>query len=206
MNETLYLQLDQHIIITNPHVYLQDIASLSCSNTKTLNRLRVLPVLHLKNKQPGRYVMSVLDLVKQIQEKEPNLTITPVGEPDFIITYQTESTQSRLWRFAKAALVCVGTFFGAAFSIMTFNNDVDLPNLFSQLYTQVTGQVSSGFTVLEISYSIGVGLGVLLFFNHFGRLKLTDDPTPMQVKMRLYEDDVNNTIIEEADRIQSHQK
>lgn len=87
---------------------------------------------------------------------------------------------------------------------MTFNNDVDLPKLFSQLYTQVTGQVSNGFTVLEISYSIGVGLGVLLFFNHFGRLKLTDDPTPMQVKMRLYEDDVNNTLIEEADRLQAH--
>ncbi len=89
---------------------------------------------------------------------------------------------------------------------MTFNNDVDLPKLFSQLYTQVTGQVSNGFTVLEISYSIGVGLGVLLFFNHFGRLKLTDDPTPMQVKMRLYEDDVNNTLIEEADRLQAHQE
>ncbi len=199
MNETLYLQLDQNVIVTNPHVCLQDIASL-------LNRLRVLPVLHLKGQRPGRYVMSVVDLVKKIQEKEPNLTITPIGEPDFIITYQAESTQSRLWRFAKAALVCAGTFFGAAFSIMTFNNDVDLPKLFSQLYTQVTGQVSNGFTVLEISYSIGVGLGVLLFFNHFGRLKLTDDPTPMQVKMRLYEDDVNNTLIEEADRLQAHQE
>ena len=199
MNETLYLQLDQNVIVTNPHVCLQDIAKL-------LNRLRVLPVLHLKGQRPGRYVMSVVDLVKKIQEKEPNLTITPIGEPDFIITYQAESTQSRLWRFAKAALVCAGTFFGAAFSIMTFNNDVDLPKLFSQLYTQVTGQVSNGFTVLEISYSIGVGLGVLLFFNHFGRLKLTDDPTPMQVKMRLYEDDVNNTLIEEADRLQAHQE
>ena len=29
MSDTLYLQLDQNIEVTNPHVYLQDIAALS---------------------------------------------------------------------------------------------------------------------------------------------------------------------------------
>ena len=72
--------------------------------------------------------------------------------------------------------------------------------LFSQIYTLVTGNVSSGFTILEISYSVGIGLGVLFFFNHFGKRKLTDDPTPMQVQMRIYEDDVNKTIMEEMER------
>ena len=89
---------------------------------------------------------------------------------------------------------------------MTFNNDVDIPALFGQIYTQVTGQEANGFSVLEISYSIGIGLGVLFFFNHFGRMKLTDDPTPMQVQMRLYEDDVNTTVIEDASRHQVPEK
>ena len=31
MSDTLYLQLDQNIEVTNPHVYLQDIAALSMS-------------------------------------------------------------------------------------------------------------------------------------------------------------------------------
>ena len=83
---------------------------------------------------------------------------------------------------------------------MTFNNDVDIPALFEQIYTQVTGQPTTGNTVLEISYSIGIGLGILFFFNHFGRMKLTNDPTPMQVQMRLYEDDINTTIIEDISR------
>ena len=42
MSDTLYLQLDQNIEVTNPHVYLQDIAALSMSDPKILNRLRVL--------------------------------------------------------------------------------------------------------------------------------------------------------------------
>ena len=33
-------------------------------------------------------------------------------------------------------------------------------------------------------------------------MKITTDPTPMQIQMRLYEDDVNKTIIEDIDRMQ----
>ena len=83
---------------------------------------------------------------------------------------------------------------------MTFNRDVDVTKLFSQVYEQMTGSSSEGFTVLEISYSLGIGLGVLFFFNHFVRKKLTQDPTPMQVQMRQYEDDVNTTLIEDINR------
>ena len=39
MSDTLYLQLDMNIQVQHPHVYLQDIARLSCTNPKILNRL-----------------------------------------------------------------------------------------------------------------------------------------------------------------------
>ena len=39
-----------------------------------------------------------------------------------------------------------------------------------------------------------------LFFNHFGGRKITEDPTPMEVEMRVYEDDVNKTLIEQEKR------
>lgn len=133
-------------------------------------------------------------------EKEPELTITPVGEPDFILTYKKESTPGTLFRWLKVILVCLATFFGAAFSIMTFNTDVDVGTLFQKIYFQVTGKISSGFTILEISYSIGLAIGVLFFFNHFSHLKFSADPTPMQVQMRKYEDDVNTTILEDLNR------
>ena len=203
MNAVLYMQIDANIQIKHPHIYLQDIARLSCSDSKILNRLRVMPVINLKPDAPGRYVMSVMDLVDKIQQKEPDLTVTPLGETDFILTYEKPGSQNLIFRWLKIALVCLITFFGAAFSIMTFNNDVDVGSLFSNIYTQVTGQPSGHFTILEITYSIGIGVGVLFFFNHFGHMKITSDPTPMQVQMRLYEDDVNTTIIEDIDRMKN---
>lgn len=200
MSDTLYIQTKENVEVHHPHVYLQDIAKLSCTNSKILNHLRVLPVANLDPDKTGRYVISVMDLINDIQLKEPDLDITHIGEPNFIITYQTEGTVNIVIRWCKVIFVCLATFFGAGFSIMTFNNDVDIPVLFEQIYTQVTGQPTTGNTVLEISYSLGIGLGVLFFFNHFGRIKLTDDPTPMQVQMRLYEDDINTTIIEDISR------
>ena len=53
---------------------------------------------------------------------------------------------------------------------------------------------------MEIAYSVGIGLGVVFFFNHFGPRKLTQDPTPMEVEMRVYEDQVNTTLIDQEDR------
>ena len=205
MSDTLYIQTEENVEVHHPHVYLQDIAKLSCSNSKILNKLRVMPVANLQPDKPGRYVISVMDLIKEIQQKEPDLDITTIGEPTFLITYQKEGTVNIVLRWCKVVFVCLATFFGAGFSIMTFNNDVDIPALFEQIYTQVTGQASDGFSILEISYSVGIGLGVLFFFNHFGRMKLTDDPTPMQVQMRLYENDVNTTIMENNSRNQEQE-
>ncbi|MBQ7371188.1 MAG: stage V sporulation protein AA [Blautia sp.] len=200
MPDILYLQIDRNIQITHPAVKLQDIATLNCSSSTLRNRLCVLPILSLTPGKYGRYVLTVSDVVNKIQTAEPSLLIFPVGESDFILSYQKTAGEHPVLRFGKIFLVCLISFFGGAFSIMTFNTDVGAADLFQKVYTQVTGRASNGFTVLEISYSLGIGLGVLFFFNHFGRRKLTSDPTPLQVQMRLYEDDINTTIIEALER------
>lgn len=200
MSDTLYIQTDMNVQVDHPRVSLQDVAQLSGSNSKILNKCRVMPVADLEHTKPGRYVMSVIDIIRDIQKENPDLEVTHMGEPSFIITYETQRHQHRLLEWVKTGFVCLVSFFGTAFSIMTFNTDVDVTKLFSKVYEQMTGSPSDGFSVLEISYSLGIGLGVLFFFNHFGRKKLTQDPTPMQVQMRQYEDSVNTTIIEDINR------
>ncbi len=200
MADTLYIQTDMNMEVDHPQVFLQDVAKLSGSSDKIVNQCRVLPVMNLNPKKPGRYVASVIDIIRDIQQKYPNLEITHIGEPSFIITYDAEKHAHPLIEWIKAGVVCLVSFFGTAFSIMTFNTDVDINKLFSRIYEQTTGEPAPGFSILEITYSLGIGLGALFFFNHFSRKKLTQDPTPMQVQMRMYEDDVNSTIIEDIGR------
>ena len=42
-----------------------------------------------------------------------------------------------------------------------------------------------------------------VFFNHFAKLKLNTDPTPLEVEMRLYEDNINKTLIQNDGRKES---
>ena len=55
-------------------------------------------------------------------------------------------------------------------------------------------------TEIEICYAIGMPIGIMIFYNHIGRKKVTHDPTPIQVEMRKYEQDVDHTFIENAGR------
>ena len=101
---------------------------------------------------------------------------------------------------AKVAFVTLITFFGSAFAIATFNNDSGIPQLFEDLYPLIMGTEKNGFTLLELSYSMGIILGILIFFNHFGKKNMSVDPTPLEVEMRLYENDIYTTVIAEQAR------
>ena len=145
-------------------------------------------------------MVSVLRIISLIHEQFPDLVIQNLGESDMIVTYEDQKTAPAAWHIIKTAFVAAVTFFGAAFSIMAFNNDVDVTKLFGQLHELVTGQETSGFSILEITYSIGLTAGILIFFNHFGKRRFTADPTPMEIQMRLYENDIQTTIVENAGR------
>ena len=206
MSEILYIQTEKNVEVQSPEIYLQDVAKLTCKDSKVLNRNKVRKVFSIPNGEPGRYVVSAVDLVHAIAKEEPNVDITHIGEANLVVTYEKAKHQQKWYSWLKTLLVCVLTFFGGAFSIMTFNIDVDTANLFSKIYTQFTGEIATGPTILEFTYSVGIGIGVVFFFNHFGKGKLTQDPTPVEVQMRLYEDDVNKTLIADKNRSKKTQK
>ncbi|MCD7817568.1 MAG: stage V sporulation protein AA [Lachnospiraceae bacterium] len=199
-SDTLYLKIDRNVQITKHQVQLGEIAQLICNEKTIENKVKTLRFPIEGMKYPGRYVCSVMDVISAIQQEYPKIEINNLGETDFILTLEKTPSGSGLWSWIKTVLICFLSFFGAAFSIMAFNTDVGITDLFGRLYKMFTGMDSDGFTVLEISYSVGVGLGILIFFHHFSRKKKRTDPTPLQVQMRLYEDDVNTTMIEAEGR------
>ena len=197
---TLYIKGDRNVEVTKPDVYLKDIVMMECPDKNMLPKLQTLKVLKIQDKKEQRYVVSVLKIIACIHEKYPQVEVRNLGETDIIITYEKQQTPSYVWHICKVVVVAAIIFFGSAFSIMAFNNDVGGTELFGQIYELVMGKKSDGFTVLEITYSIGLTLGILIFFNHFGKKRFTVDPTPMEVQMRLYENDIQTTLVENAAR------
>ena len=154
-----------------------------------------------KSRKPkgSQEVFSILKIMELIGQEYPELEIQNEGETDFVVEY-IPAQEVKWLELMKVVLVCILIFFGSAFTIMTFNNDVGVADVFAKFYRQVMGRESTGFTQLEVCYAIGIAAGILVFFNHIGHKKITHDPTPMQVEMRKYEQDVDTTFIENSSR------
>lgn len=205
-NETVYIKAEQNIEVIKPEVTLGDVLQLECPNSTIRKKIEKIKLLQFqekqkeKNKSESRCVVSVLKVIQCIHKVYPSLEIQNVGEADFIVTYEEQHTKGKFIHGIKVVSVVLITFIGAAFSIMSFNNDVDTTKLFGQVYELLVGQKSDGFTILEFSYCIGLIIGILVFFNHFGKKRFSVDPTPMEVEMRLYENDIQTTLIESYSR------
>jgi len=199
-NTTLYIKGEKDTELKKYDVTLGDILSMQCTNKEILPKLKTLKVFKIPEKGKHRFVVSVLKLIEVIQKEYPGLEVENLGEVDLIVTYEKQQTPSAAMHVIKAALVVLITFIGAAFSIMSFNNDAGITKMFGQVYEQVMGQPSTGFGVLELTYCLGLAIGILVFFNHFGKRKFSVDPTPMEVEMRIYENDIYTTLIQDASR------
>ena len=206
VRETIYIKADRNIEVTKPDVTVGDALKVECVNPTVTARVRSIRLLKFSGgsekdgAEKNRVAVSILKVISCIHEVYPKAEIQNMGESDFIVTYEQQQTTGVFVHFLKAASVVLISFTGAAFSIMTFNNDVDVKKVFSQIYELTTGMKSDGFTVIELFYSIGIVIGILVFFNHFGKKRFTVDPTPIEVEMRLYENDLQTTLIEDYSR------
>ena len=204
--DTLYLKIDQNVVVQDYQVHLQDIASMECSNEAVLRQLKQKKIYTFqakdtpKQKKKRMQVFSVLKIIQSIHEDYPELNVENLGESDFIIECNADVVENKMLDIIKTAVLCVVIFFGAAFTIMTFNNDVAVSDVFQQLYSQIIGKQSDGVTEIEICYAIGMPVGIIIFYNHIGKKKITQDPTPIEVEMRKYEQDVDTAFIENASR------
>jgi stage V sporulation protein AA len=188
-------------------VRLGDVFRVEGTDKKMNERLKEIVLYHyppeLANGGKGKTVVvfSILKVIEQIHAVAPDVTVVNLGETDFIVELIPKKQQKKWIELIKLVLVGLLTFFGAAFTIMAFNNDISISGVFERFYSQVLGQDKPAVTEIEICYSIGLAVGIMVFFNHIGKKKITMDPTPIQVELRKYESDVADTLIENASRM-----
>lgn len=232
MSILVYIKPDKHTEVYDRQVSLGQVAQVLCRDRELEMRCKERIVLQITENREAHYVLSVMDLVAKIQEIHPQVEVINLGESDLIVGYLPKPRRRGIDQWIKTALVCLIVFFGGAFAIMTFNNDGSVSQIFQDIDRLVLGTgkemregtaeedasdqdtsstdpagasqtKTTGVWILEISYSVGLVLGVTIFFNHFGKRKITLDPTPIEVQMRLYEDQVGTTVIQNASRKES---
>lgn len=208
MSAVVYLKPGKNTEVHGKDVYLRQVSQVWCRDKTLESKCKAIKVLTIHTDKEDRFVLTALQLVEMIQKLDSHAEVEILGAQELIIDYQPKVRQIGAIDWIKTAFVCLIVFFGGAFAIMTFNNDGSVSKIFQDVDRLVTGtenteEKTTGVMILEISYSVGLIIGVTLFFNHFGKRKLTLDPTPIEVQMRLYEDQVDTTVIQNASRKES---
>lgn len=200
VKSTLYIKADQNVEVKLRDVTLGDVINMECTDYVVAAKLKTVKLLKFEKTGQHRKVVSILKIIECIHKEYPELEIQNMGAQDVIVTYEEQKPNKRWMEWSKVGLVGIISFIGAAFSIMTFNNDSGTPDLFSQIYEMFMGQPKEGVSILEWTYCVGLVVGILLFFNHFGKKKFSMDPTPIEIEMRLYEKDIQTALIDDAGR------
>lgn len=199
-NAVLYLKAEQNAEVMNRHVCVKDIASVYCADKAVLTKVKPLKVHQFGEREKKRQVISILKVIELIENECPGVRVENLGENATLIELVNADKHKGPGQWIKLIFVSAISFFGTGFTIMAFHNDIGINKIFSQVYEQVMGYPPEGYSILEVSYSIGLAVGIILFFNHIGGRRITKDPTPIEVEMRIYETDVNKALIETADR------
>ena len=195
MDKTIFLKCSSHSKVKQEEVTIKDVAEVYCADKNLANKAKAIAITSLK-KEGERKVLSVLYIMEQIEKALPGAVMESIGEIDVIVEWE-KATKLEVLKIAMVSLIA---FFGTAFTIMAFHNDIGIRSVFEEIYHIARGTAPEGVGVLEISYCLGLFLGITVFFNHIGKKKFTNDPTPVAVAMHNYEKDVNQAIVENAER------
>ena len=134
MGQTVFISLNQITQVHKKDVFLADIGEVYCSDPHVASRVKAVKVASIRENREHNYIGNVLDIIEKIQQASPGTDVSNLGETDFIVSYKPDKVPSMLWEWTKTAFACLICFFGAMFAIMTFNNDVSVTDVFSEVF------------------------------------------------------------------------
>lgn len=199
LKEDLYIRLDEHVRTETNGVLLKDMASIYCSDPVMKSKAENILIFTFEKEDGRKEVISVLYVYKAIHDcLGTDILIHSIGAKDCLVELFKSKKKNYLREILKTIFVSLVTFCGAAFSIMTYDQDAGVADVFSTLY-EMFRIPEPGNGVLELSYSIGIGLGVIVFFHHFEK-KEQRTPTAMEIQMNKYEQDMVDSYVKAAER------
>ena len=181
-------------------IKLKDVAEIY-AKPQVKEKCGELIVYDLKKGASRHNVISIMNIISAISKIFPEATVSNVGESDTVIDFiPNKGKENKLINFIKVAVISVILFAGASTAIMSFHSDAQLKITFEKYYHIFFNERVESPAIICIPYSIGLTLGIIVFFNHIFGKDLSDDPTPIQVEMSLYEKDLEDNIIQTNSR------
>ncbi|WP_027417239.1 stage V sporulation protein AA [Aneurinibacillus terranovensis] len=191
-SEQIYVKLHSKAIIApGRDIRIRDVADLLAEGGLEAE-LRELVLHSLDASDGNRYVIHIMDVINAVRTYDSSLSVHCVGPEQTLIYVQGPKKKPN---FLLIAVVWIILFIGSGLAIMNFHIDVSMLRTHQRIYELMTGRKSEHPLLLQISYSIGVGAGMVLFFNHLFRKRFNDEPSPLELEMFLYQQSIDQYVL-----------
>lgn len=198
----LYLRLKKRIYIRPMHaVTLGQVSRLMIDDDELEMSLKELTLYEHRQQDGNRVVIDMLQIVRSIRSLYPEVTIEHYGDPQVLLIVADKPVKPR---YALLVLAWLLLFFGAGLAIMNFHTDVSMKEVHIRIVELVTGEKTEHPLWFQIPYSLGIGLGMMLFFNHVFRKRLNEEPNPLEVELFMYQENINEYVIADEMRKKSN--
>ncbi|PSL43304.1 stage V sporulation protein AA [Salsuginibacillus halophilus] len=193
MAQTVFLQLRPRLEIDpqDVHVFVKDIAKIEAPapDKEAIEALEVDADF-----QTGRpVVVDVIQLVRLIRMHELADDVQVSGAAHCVILREPRVKKENYGLFVFVWLLL---FIGSALAIMNFHEDVSMASVHQKMYFALTGKEAEEPLLLQFPYSLGLGAGMILFFNHVFKKRINDEPSPIEIEMFNYQDDIDRFVVE----------
>lgn len=202
---TVYVRLRSRIRIQRGRcVKLGDVAHLLTSPEEQEKRLLELELLRPGPEDGNLILIDILQIIPQIRRVLPDVTVELIGSGHTLVEVVVGSGKPSKSLFI---LVWLLLFFGSALTIMNFHADVNMQEVQIRIVEMITGRRDEHPYLFQVAYSLGIGFGMAVFFNHLFKKKWNEEPTPLEVEMFLYQQNVDKyVVIEETERMHEEER
>jgi stage V sporulation protein AA len=175
----------------NQTVRIKDIARI-IGPEEVITIIEEIILLTVKKEDKNIIVIDLAQVIMAIRKMDQAIEVETFGPSQTIIEIILSKKKMSYLTFA---LVWFLLFVGGGMTIMNFHVDVSMGEVHQKIFTIITGKVEDKPLLIQIPYSFGLGMGMILFFNHFFKKRFNEEPSPLEVEMFNYQQDLDRYVI-----------
>jgi stage V sporulation protein AA len=192
LEKTVYIRL-RHRVLVRPHekIFLKDIAQI-ITEEGLHEQLNQRLIYQISDQDRNIIIIDVMHVISEIAKFDPAIEVQVLGPSQTIIEVIYKKRKVSIGLFVLTWFLL---FFGSMLTIMNFHEDVSMQDVHQRIYKMITGKSEEKPLLFQIPYSIGLGLGMIIFFNHVFKKRLNEEPSPLEVEMFNYQQDLDQYVI-----------
>jgi stage V sporulation protein AA len=192
MAETIYIRMRHRIQKkSNERIFLKDLAQIIATD-ELLSTLKDVCLYHITEQDKNIIIIDSTLVIREIKKIDKEVEIQLIGPAQTIIEVVFKKRKVTLPLFI---LVWLLLFIGSGLTIMNFHEDVSMQSVHQRVYKMITGKEVEKPLIFQIPYSVGLGLGMVIFFNHVFKKRLNEEPSPLEVEVFNYQQSLDQYMI-----------